>query len=413
MNNQFEALNAPKIDLPLYDIEFFSRSVRQTTSQVSRLAVDDLPGSRLSVDDLPGSRLVNAEMMRQLHAVYGEWLLKDGCWNFVVDHFKGARMLFLNESSTHADLVAMAQEDYNLDMNTESVELTYSLQHMTPDLPPIHVTSDRQVRNLLEITKTHEVRLCVSSFSKMRTVSEERDEDHVGDEAEEGDEADVSDEDEEGDEVEEGDEAEEGHEAEDHDGEEDADIPVVADAEDYSEYGKVKDEDEEEDDEICFDDYKGAYGCEGEGSSADRIYVNQSFASKDALLSELRLTAVRRRFSFRIFKSTKTLFVATCRVSGCQWKVRASVKHGTKTFWVTKYLATHTCSIPDRIAQRKRCTPKYIGYSENIYPCVGQLVEARTCFPPEVNPMLVLEVHRCIDIIHIHPPPPPPPPKPS
>ena len=52
----------------------------------------------------------------------------------------------------------------------------------------------------------------------------------------------------------------------DHDGEEDADIPVVADAEDYSEYGKVKDEDEEEDDEICFDDYKGAYGCEGEGS---------------------------------------------------------------------------------------------------------------------------------------------------
>ncbi|WZY97819.1 hypothetical protein YC2023_070148 [Brassica napus] len=34
-----------------YDIEFFSRSVRQTTYL----------GSRLAVDDLPGSRLVNAE----------------------------------------------------------------------------------------------------------------------------------------------------------------------------------------------------------------------------------------------------------------------------------------------------------------------------------------------------------------
>ncbi|KAF3582117.1 hypothetical protein DY000_02028999 [Brassica cretica] len=56
-----------------YDIKFFSRSVRQTTYLGSRLAVDDLPGSRLAVDDLPGSRLVNAEMMRQLHAVYGEW----------------------------------------------------------------------------------------------------------------------------------------------------------------------------------------------------------------------------------------------------------------------------------------------------------------------------------------------------
>ncbi|KAF3601908.1 hypothetical protein F2Q69_00034792 [Brassica cretica] len=214
-----------------YEIEFFSDLFVQTTSQVSRL--------------------VNAEMMRQLYAMYGEWLFKDGCWNFVVDHFKGARMLFLSEGSTHADLVAMTQEDYKLDMNTESVELTYSLQHMAPDLPPIHVTSDRQVQNLLEITKTHEVRLCVSRFSKMRTVSEEMDEAEERDEAEDGDEAEV------------GDEPEEGDEAKNHDGEEDAEIPVVADAEDYSEYGKVKDEDEEEDDEICFEDYKGAYGCEG------------------------------------------------------------------------------------------------------------------------------------------------------
>ncbi|KAF3493114.1 hypothetical protein DY000_02054071 [Brassica cretica] len=158
-------------------------------------------------DDLPGSRLVNAELMRQLHAVYGECLLKDECWNFVVDHFKGARMLFLSEGLTHADLVAMAQEDHNLDMNTY--------------------------------------------FSKMKTVSEERDEAEERDETDVGDEADVGEEDEEGD------------EAKNHDGEEDAEIPVVADAEDYSEYEKVKDEDEEEDDEICFEDYKGAYGCEG------------------------------------------------------------------------------------------------------------------------------------------------------
>ncbi|KAF2583895.1 hypothetical protein F2Q70_00034839 [Brassica cretica] len=63
-------------------------------------------GSRLAVDDLPGSRLVNAEMMRQLHAVYGEWLLKDGCWNFVVDHFKGARMLFLSKDGSIPDRIA-------------------------------------------------------------------------------------------------------------------------------------------------------------------------------------------------------------------------------------------------------------------------------------------------------------------
>ncbi|KAF3598890.1 hypothetical protein F2Q69_00037094 [Brassica cretica] len=82
-------------------------------------------------------------------------------------------MLFLSEGSTHADLVAMAQEDYNLDMNTGSVELTYSLQQMVPNLPPIHVTSDRQVRNLLEITKTHEVRLAVDDLHGSLLVNAE------------------------------------------------------------------------------------------------------------------------------------------------------------------------------------------------------------------------------------------------
>ncbi|KAF3537068.1 hypothetical protein F2Q69_00024040 [Brassica cretica] len=82
-------------------------------------------------------------------------------------------MLFLSEGSTHADLVAMAQEDYNLDMNTESVELTYSLQQMAPDLPPIHVTSVRQVQNLLKITETHEVSLAVDDLHGSLLVNAE------------------------------------------------------------------------------------------------------------------------------------------------------------------------------------------------------------------------------------------------
>ncbi|KAF3517530.1 hypothetical protein DY000_02058821 [Brassica cretica] len=334
-----------------YEIKFLSRSVRE----------EDFWVSLLRVDDLRGSRLVKGEMDRQLHAVFGEWLLKDGCWNFVVDKFKGARLFFLSEGSTHAELVAMAQEDYNLDMNTDYVQLAYLLpaammQRMAPDTPPIHVTSDRQVRNLLEIAKMHEVRLCVSSLSKMIAFSEEAEEDDEWDEADEGNKADEVDEDD-----------DDMAEDENHDGDEDVDIPVVAeavdDAEDYIEYRKVKDEDEdeEEDDDMCFEDFKGTYGSEGGRSYGSKIYVNQSFASKDALVSELRLTAVRRKFSFRIYKSTKTLLVATCRVNGCGWEIRASVKHGTNTFWVTKYVETHTCYVGDRIAQRKHYTPKYIG----------------------------------------------------
>ena len=57
----------------------------------------------------------------------------------------------------------------------------------------------------------------------------------------------------------------------------------------------------------------------------------------------------------------KTLLLETCRVNGCGWKLKASVKYGASTFWVTKYLEMHTCSVADRIARRKHCTLKYIG----------------------------------------------------
>ncbi|KAF3503110.1 hypothetical protein F2Q69_00043147 [Brassica cretica] len=262
-------------------------------------------------------------MMRQLHAVYGEWLLKDCCWDFVVDNVKGARIIFWGEAK-------MMQAPYT---------------------PPIHVTSDRQVQNLLEITKTHGVRLCVSSRSKVETVSEFREEDDEADECFEDNDDDFEDENHDGEE----------DDGKEDDGEEDASISIVAEAdengEDYSVYGKVEDGDEEDDD-MCFEDIKKI---EGGRSNGNIIYVNQSFVSKDALLSELRLTAVRFRFSFRIYKSTKNLLVTTCSVSGCQWKVRASVKHGTNTFWVTKYVEKHTCSAGDRLAQRRHCTPKYVG----------------------------------------------------
>ncbi|KAF3595897.1 hypothetical protein DY000_02023581 [Brassica cretica] len=130
------------------------------------------------------------------------------------------------------------------------------MQWMAPDTLPIHVTSDRQVRKLLEITKTHKVRLCVSGLSKIRTVSEEGEEDDEGDEDDDNDLAE-----------------DENYEGEEDDGEEDADIPDVAEAvddgDDYSVYGKVKDEDEKEEDDMCFQDFKGTYGSEGGRSNAN------------------------------------------------------------------------------------------------------------------------------------------------
>ena len=110
--------------------------------------------------------------MAQLPVVYGEWVVKGSLREFVVNNRKGGRMFLVSDGCTHGELLEMALEDYGQDKKIEKVVLTYSLpdvilQQMAPDTPPMHVTNDRQVQNLIELAKTHFVRLCVSSQSKL------------------------------------------------------------------------------------------------------------------------------------------------------------------------------------------------------------------------------------------------------
>ncbi|KAF2584267.1 hypothetical protein F2Q70_00036058 [Brassica cretica] len=257
-------------------------------------------------------QMEKASMIRPLIVVYGEWLFKDNCWDFVVDNVKGARMCVLSDSATHADLVEMAEEDYKLDMNREVVDFTYSspeemMQQMAPDTPPIHVTSDRQVQNLIEICKTHDSQLRdKKKIMKMVMKSQIREKKKIMKMVMKRRRRLMS-----------------------QFGEVDEDDFV-----DYSVYGKLKDEDvdEVEADDMCFEGFKALYASEGGSSNmafSDNIYVNQSFVSREALVSELWLTALKLKFSFKLYKVTKTLVVAKCRVAGCGWKLRAGVKHGT------------------------------------------------------------------------------------
>uniref|UniRef100_A0A1J3F6U2 Transposase MuDR plant domain-containing protein n=1 Tax=Noccaea caerulescens TaxID=107243 RepID=A0A1J3F6U2_NOCCA len=131
---------------------------------------------------------------------------------------------------------------------------------------------------------------------------------------------------------------------------------------DYSEYGKVKDDDVCET-KIPFDDarLRGRLGGQPRRTDnwEDNIYEHQSFDSKAELLSQLRLMAVMLRFTFRVDKSTTKLFVAKCKVAGCDLMVRAAVKNEATTFWVIKYMKSHTCSVSDRVGKRRRCTSNY------------------------------------------------------
>ncbi|KAF2571184.1 hypothetical protein F2Q70_00001939 [Brassica cretica] len=103
---------------------------------------------------------------------------------------------------------------------------------------------------------------------------------------------------------------------------------------------------------------KGHMVVKEKGTSADRIYVNQSFASMDALLSELWLTAC----DCGVYQVEKI---------PCSHAIAAGTAAGL-------HISTLVWPVYSK-------DTLFAGYSENIYPCVGQQVEARTCFPPEVK----------------------------
>ncbi|CAA7054277.1 unnamed protein product [Microthlaspi erraticum] len=227
--------------------------------------------------------------MVYIAAVYGKWEKREqGTWFFVVDDDKGGRLFSLRDGCTHGELVEMAKDEYGVDTNSELMEVSYPLppdmlQGVPMDSPPTFVTTDRQVQVL----------------------------------ANEYDDAD----------------------------DEPVDEPrpttdwtngEIDEAEaDYSEYGRVPDEDVREK-KVPLDDIRLKGRCYNEGGHFDKyrdavIKVGQRFASKDELLNMCRLMAVVHRFSFRVFKSSPALFVATCNVNGY------------------------------RVANRKSCTPKYIG----------------------------------------------------
>ncbi|XP_024007276.1 uncharacterized protein LOC112083480 [Eutrema salsugineum] len=280
-------------------------------------------------------------------------MIEENSWHVVVDMGKCGIMWFLNDGCTLGELSDMVRDDYNLGKKTELIDLTYSLpdsmlQTIAADTPPMHVTNDRQVSSLIALSIVHMVRLCVPSRLEMNTEeNQEGSDEDLGEGSEENSEHSTDDETASSDVNEDG---------------EDVEDAAYSDGEDYSVYRKMKDEDDDED-EVCIDNVRNRYGETGSTPIlwSDNIYVRASFPTKDKLLSEVRLTAIILKFAFKREKSTKTLFVAKCRVEGCAWMVRASVKNDASMFWVKKYVKDHTCSIGQRMAQRGKSTPKYIG----------------------------------------------------
>ena len=73
------------------------------------------------------------------------------------------------------------------------------------------------------------------------------------------------------------------------------------------------------------------------------LYEGAMFKNKDKLKTSLGKYALKQKFEYRITRSSKTRFLASCKDKSCKFKLRAgSVQEGS--YWtVAKFVKDHSC----------------------------------------------------------------------
>ncbi|XP_034203776.1 uncharacterized protein LOC117618293 [Prunus dulcis] len=107
-----------------------------------------------------------------------------------------------------------------------------------------------------------------------------------------------------------------------------------------------------------------------------KITVGQIFSSKKALLTELRLTALRGHFEFKVqFSCTKRLLVVCCQ-RPCPWRVRAS-RIGEYSFMIVRCTTVHECDLRFVSDKHRQATTALVASSLK-----RKLKDCRTIYTP-------------------------------
>ncbi|XP_020426633.1 uncharacterized protein LOC109950888 [Prunus persica] len=107
-----------------------------------------------------------------------------------------------------------------------------------------------------------------------------------------------------------------------------------------------------------------------------KITVGQIFSSKKALLTELRLTALRGHFEFKVqFSCTKRLLVVCCQ-RPCPWRVRAS-RIGEYSFMIVRCTTVHECDLRFVSDKHRQATAALVATSLK-----RKLKDCRTIYTP-------------------------------
>ncbi|XP_056845553.1 uncharacterized protein LOC130496907 [Raphanus sativus] len=295
--------------------------------------------------------------MEHIVLVCGKWKVEKTRWLFEVDNERGSILVAANENTRFEDFVEIIFEDYEVDFADYDLELRYvlpkrNLQKQSIDTPPVKIGNDRQFHAFLGLYKDENVRICVEFKAKKiageraaedQKQPKERDEllcEDEEDTAEEGDRFDYCD---------------------DSDGE-------TSDDENFTTYGIPPDHVEEVQGSCTNMLYAQVLKTQERESPMSlldlrsfKFAVGQSYDSKDALETRLKIYSVVQRFDFDVDKSTKKLFRVKCWLEGCTWNLRASPVGESSKFTIRVYVDEHTCSVTERPSRSRQATPDILG----------------------------------------------------
>lgn len=274
-----------------------------------------------------------------------------------MDNDQGSKLLPANEETRYEDFVKNIYEDYGVDFTEHELELSYllpkrNLVKENLDTPPVKVRNDRQFHGFLCLHKVENVRLCVEFKLKKNEVEEAREEPEEVLQKVNPSSTDDEDTDEDNDRFDYCDDSDE----------------ATSEDENFTSYGLPPDQVEDVQrsptkmsNATVLKTQKGDYTHNRFDLSSFKIDVGQSFDSKTALQTRLKIYSVVHNFDFDVDKSTPTLWFIKCWVKGCTWKLRASPVGESSKFTIRVYVADHSCSVTERSARSQQATPEILG----------------------------------------------------
>ncbi|XP_018443590.1 uncharacterized protein LOC108815508 [Raphanus sativus] len=239
-------------------------------------------------------------------------------WGFLVDEGKGGRLLTLDTSSSFEKLKVMVCEDFGIDANMVSIELSYLPSDLinSIDSPPVIITNDRQASNFLTYVKIKgSTRLCVTMKSPNL--------------AEEGTES-------------------PNRESVSMESDDSADMESEEDVE-------VHDSD---DDKRCKKEKSNENSLRF--ALVDVVKKGQHFSSKMLLKAAFELCAMKHNFDYVVAKSDKKVWYVRCADDDCSWRVRAEGLTGSSYFIIKKYVPEHSCAPSNRNGSVRTASAKTV-----------------------------------------------------